>query len=570
MDPSRWRAENQEGIEGEMDPVRWRAENQEGIEGGFPTGDGRPVADSQYSCPSSPRLQSFTGQLYDGGRGAPIRAPAAPLPSSQSHPDASGQRARSHVRPPMANMPLGGGHMGHKPYATQTGGGYGVGSAQTLPVGSGFGFAAHQTFDRGSAMRNDRPWSPQSGQTSQTSRAMFSSTTTLSSRRSPCTPGPSTVDADGRDMDNAWTAHYRTSVPSGLDSDAANGYDGQACEDMEDDTGNGDGDDVDDENGDGGGVPETDKAGDSDGRNDGRRGQKKGRNEGPPKNKKQNLVWTLEEMIWLAKMMGEDDTLMADANGQHQFMKRKEQYGWVADRMASGGFPQRTAEDCRKKWTSMMTKAKLILDKCENASGRPSYWDTDLEQRKELQVPLAFEKPLWDAMQWKLNRPSMTCDQTLGSEDLPGAGEGTPPSGRSGSGKSGSEARGMDGSEGAAKMRRTSSGKTRMDDARTGGLTMARAMEESTRSYCDGLDKAASTLAKATSDAGTAMAVKIGDVAKATSDAGTAMAVKIGDVVEAIRGGNTVLELLVGVLARRYVGSTSGGDNGRDTDPSSM
>ncbi|GBG84083.1 hypothetical protein CBR_g37958 [Chara braunii] len=349
--------------------------------------------------------------------------------------------------------------MGHTPYATQVGGGYGVGSANTLPVGSGFGFAAHvfpaqQTFDRGSALRNDRPWSPQSGQTSQSSHAMYSSTTTLSSKRSPSTPGPSTVDADGRDMDNAWTPHYGTSVPSGFVSDATNGYDGQACKDMEDDTGNGDGDDVDDENGDGGGERQA------------------------TENKKQNLAWMLEERIWLAKMMGEDDALMADANGQHRFMKRKERYALVADRMASGSFPQRTTEDCRKKWTSMLTKAKLILDKCENASGLPSYWDTDLEKQKELQVPLAFENPLWDAMQWKLNRPSMTCDQTLGSGDPAGAGVGTPPSGRSGSGKSGSKARGTDGSKCAAKMQRTLSGKTRMDDAGTGGLTLARAMEE--------------------------------------------------------------------------------------------
>ncbi|GBG62075.1 hypothetical protein CBR_g28551 [Chara braunii] len=325
MDPTRWRAENQEGIEGEMDPSRWRAEKQGGIEGGFPTRGGRPLAGSHYSCPSSPKLQSFIEQL--------------------------------------------------------------------------------------------------------------------------------------------------TSVPLGFDSDATNNYDGQACEDMEDDTGNGDEDDVDDDNGDGGGVPETDKGGDSNGRNDARRGQKKGRN------------------------------------------------------------------------------AKLILDKCENVSGLPSYWDTDLEKRKELQVPLAFEKPLRDTMQWKLNRPSMTCDQTLGSEDLPGAGEGTPPPGRSGSGKSGSEARGTDGSEGAAKMRRTSSGRTRMDEAGTDGSTLARAMEDSTRSYCDGLDKAASTLAKATSDVGTAMAVKIGNVA------------------EKIRGGNIILEMLVGVLARRYVGSAGADDNGGDTNP---
>ncbi|GBG67233.1 hypothetical protein CBR_g84896 [Chara braunii] len=319
-----------------------------------------------------------------------------------------------------------------------------------------------------------------SARSSQPSHEMNSSTTTLSTRRS-----PSTMDADRRDMDNAWTPHCGTSVPSGFDSDAANDYDGQACEDMEDGTGNGDGDDVDDDSGDGGGVPETDKASDSNGRNNGRRG--------------------------------------------------KERYVWVTDHMTSEGYPQRIVEDCRKKWSSMLSKAKLILDKCENASGLPSYWDTDLEKRKDLQVPFAFEKLLWDAMQWKLNKLSMTCDQPLGSEDLPGAGEGTLPSGRSGSEKSGSEARGTNGSEGEAKMRRTPSGKTRMDDVGTGRSTLARAMEESTRSYGDGLDKAASTLAKATSDVGTTMAAKIGDVA------------------EAIRGGNTVLEMLVSLSQAEHL-----------------
>ncbi|GBG69043.1 hypothetical protein CBR_g3741 [Chara braunii] len=165
----------------------------------------------------------------------------------------------------------------HTPYATQVGGGYGVGSAHTLLVGNGFGFVAHvfatqQTFERGSAMRNDRPWSPQSGQSSQPSHDLYSSTTTLSSRRSPSTPGPSSVDADGCDIDNAWTPHCGTSIPSGFDSDAANGYDGQACEDMEDDTSNGDGDDVDDDNGNGDDVPKTDKVGDSNWRHDSRRG----------------------------------------------------------------------------------------------------------------------------------------------------------------------------------------------------------------------------------------------------------------------------------------------------------
>ncbi|GBG67817.1 hypothetical protein CBR_g938 [Chara braunii] len=304
-------------------------------------------------------------------------------------------------------------------------------------------FPTKQTFDRRSAIRNDRPWSPQCTQTSQSSHNMYSCTSTLSSRRSPSDPRPSVADV-------TWTPHCGTSVPSGFGCDATNGCDDQACEDMEDDTIVEDGDDVEHDNGYGGSVPKMEKGDNWNGRNDDRRGQKK-----------------------------------------------------------------------------------------------------DLEKRKELQEPLAFEKLLWDAMQWQLNKPSMICDETLGSEDLPGTRGGTPPSGRNGSEKIGSEARGTNDLESTAKMRRTSSGKTSMDDAGTNDSTLARAIEESTRSYCDGLDKATCTLAKATSDVGTAMAAKICDVA------------------EAMRGGNTVLEMLVGVLARRYAGSATGDKSDGYTNPSS-
>ncbi|GBG60325.1 hypothetical protein CBR_g4281 [Chara braunii] len=252
--------------------------------------------------------------------------------------------------------------------------------------------------------------------------------------------------------------------------------------------------------------------------------------------------------------MGEDNALMADVEGQHQFMKMKERYTWVHDRMKDNGFRHRTTEDCRKKWTNMLSKAKLIHDRCENASSMPSYFDLSVEKRKELEVPLTFEKPLWEAMQWKLNRPSMTCDKTLASEDLTeGGGETTQNDalGNRGSGRSGSDGRTMDDSEGASKRRRTNNGKARVEDMSCGGSSLGRVMEDLTRAYCDGLDKAASTLVKATSEADKAIATKIGGVA------------------DAIRGGNTVLEMLIGVLSRQGGGRSYGGDGGGDADPSS-
>ncbi|GBG93091.1 hypothetical protein CBR_g58776 [Chara braunii] len=125
----------------------------------------------------------------------------------------------------------------------------------------------------------------------------------------------------------------------------------------------------------------------------------------------------------------EDDALMADADGQHRFKRSKDRYEWVHDQMAELGFPHCSAEDCCRKWQGMMAAAKLILDKCENALGKPSYWDMNHEERKAEQVPLGFEKALWEVMEWKLNRPSIKCDNTLASENLPANAGGNSSSG---------------------------------------------------------------------------------------------------------------------------------------------
>ncbi|GBG68324.1 hypothetical protein CBR_g2868 [Chara braunii] len=212
-----------------------------------------------------------------------------------------------------------------------------------------------------------------------------------------------------------------------------------------------------------------------------------------------------------------------------------------------------SAEDCRKKWQGMLAAAKLILDKCENASGKPSYWDMTVDEWKAEQVPLGFEKALWEAMEWKLNRPSIKCDKTLASENLPGNAGGNSTCGSSAqpsSGRSASDGKATEDSDQAAKTRRTNTGETRMDDTISGGTALGRAMEDATRSYGEGLDKAAATLAKATSEAGSAIAAKICDVA------------------DAMRGGNTALEMLVGVLARRGGGGNSAAYERADTDPS--
>ncbi|GBG92474.1 hypothetical protein CBR_g55625 [Chara braunii] len=245
----------------------------------------------------------------------------------------------------------------------------------------------------------------------------------------------------------------------------------------------------------------------------------------PTTNPKPKVSWTLDERIHLARMMQEDDALMADANGQHRMIPMKDRCAWVVARMRDAGYMHRTAENCRKKWTNMMTTAKFILDKQQKKSGEPSYFDITIEERREKKLPLSFEKALWDAMTWKLDRPSIQCDNTMASESLPGKRQEPSPT-------VGSDATGMEESDNSNKARRTGTGKARVHEGGSGGSSLGKVMEDSTRSYCQGLDNEASALARAT----------IG--------AGTAIAARIGDVGDAMRGGNSMLELLVGVLAR--------------------
>ncbi|GBG84171.1 hypothetical protein CBR_g38145 [Chara braunii] len=266
----------------------------------------------------------------------------------------------------------------------------------------------------------------------------------MSVRRFVVEPSPSMVDVQGEDMDRGWPVYSATSSPAGL---KGRSFAGDEDEYVDDDEGGGDCSTTNAQNSDNvqndmDNVGQTDGGKNVVGPQSSRCGNKLGGKDGAARNKKQNIPWSLEERITLSRLMAEDDALMADAEGQHRFKKRKGRYEWVHDRMADHRFPHRSAEDCRKKWQGMMAVAKLILDKCEDASGKPSLCDMTMEQRKADQVPVDFEKALWEAMEWQLNRPSIKCDNTLALENLSGnaggpSAETGPPqhsSGKNGSG----------------------------------------------------------------------------------------------------------------------------------------
>ncbi|GBG80344.1 hypothetical protein CBR_g30713 [Chara braunii] len=266
---------------------------------------------------------------------------------------------------------------------------------------------------------------------------------------------------------------------------------------------------------------------------------------------------------------------------------------WVSKRMGETGW-KRSVEDCRKKWSELTNKLRVIRDKC-GGLGKPSYWEMTGEQRKEEGMFPAFEQPVWEAMAWYSKLSSVRCDNTLASSALqtgdggssgraPSKGRGTPQGGgttqagtttadrasdgrptSAGSatsdgqgtsqGAGTSRGGGTDESEGTRKTHRTCGGKGRVGgESGSTVLTIAEAMHVSTRAYCEGLDeaseKAAGVLAKVSTEGANVIAGRMDDII-------TDMATQIGEVATAMHKGNAMLALLVGVMARR--GSSGGG-----------
>ncbi|GBG85413.1 hypothetical protein CBR_g40055 [Chara braunii] len=143
-----------------------------------------------------------------------------------------------------------------------------------------------------------------------------------------------------------------------------------------------------------------------------------------PETPKKHTPWSLEERMRLAKICGEDDALIADANGPHRHMTRGRRYEWISERMRDVGY-NRTPEDCRKKWTKMKDTMNLISNKCDR-SGQAGYYNMTADERREKGVPLTFERSLWDAMEWWRVKVSFKCNHTLALEemDVPESGGG--------------------------------------------------------------------------------------------------------------------------------------------------
>ncbi|GBG62178.1 hypothetical protein CBR_g29377 [Chara braunii] len=127
-------------------------------------------------------------------------------------------------------------------------------------------------------------------------------------------------------------------------------------------------------------------------------------------------------MRHLVRFMKEDDAMMQMPSGRLKHARRSVRNAWVSKKMKAAG-SIRSAEDCWKKWCDLMSKMKDILHKC-NASGKPSYWEMSVEDRKREGIPMPFEEPLWEEMEWAHRKPSAACDNTMASSNLQGAESG--------------------------------------------------------------------------------------------------------------------------------------------------
>ncbi|GBG76080.1 hypothetical protein CBR_g21320 [Chara braunii] len=161
---------------------------------------------------------------------------------------------------------------------------------------------------------------------------------------------------------------------------------------------------------------------------------------------------------------------------------------------------------------------------CMRWIGQTAILDLTTEERKKLNIPMTFERPLWDAMEWYRLKAAFTMDNTMASEELRGMGSAT-------ASEAGLEGGETETSGGAPKTRRTNSGKVRGSDVGQGVSAMTAAMEDTSRRLCDGLDTAAGTLASATTEGAALMVAWLGD-----------MATEIGHVAGAMRQGNSVLD----------------------------
>ncbi|GBG75175.1 hypothetical protein CBR_g19688 [Chara braunii] len=129
--------------------------------------------------------------------------------------------------------------------------------------------------------------------------------------------------------------------------------------------------------------------------------------------------------------------------------------------MVEQGFPKRDMmEDCEAKFYALLDKAKTIRD-YSGKSGKSSYWDMSRSDKRENDLPLTYEKHMFEALQWHLGKADDSCEDMMHNVNLQRAQMSTVTNDEDtgGSSENGGSQRKVDSDSGeGAKSRRTGGG----------------------------------------------------------------------------------------------------------------
>ncbi|GBG84990.1 hypothetical protein CBR_g39454 [Chara braunii] len=449
---------------------------------------------------------------------------------SMPHMQSMIARPRFPLRPAPRTMPAGAGYVANASFSAQLAGGYAPPGVQSMPAGTAFGisgqvFPASQAMDGGYGCGAEPSWSPLCGQSSrrtlgQSTQPTFggkSIPSPSSCRRTSSDQSASMIDVNSEDNGEV-PANTTGWTPGGVGDGEGTWHDDTGRSsyaadegDDEDDTSTQPGE-MNDEDG-GRRVEEGVEGCPGEDVNAAKGDQQKRRGGWPPtSNPKPKVPWTLDERIHL----GEDD---ARGRRPHGGRQRPTPHDGDEGSIRMGA---RMDEGSRVHAQDSRGLPEEVDQHDDNGEAHP-------RQATEEEAPVVPFNGDLTRTPGVYNKYNGVVQNLLRVEWI----HRSP--------TVGSEAKGTEESDSSSKARRTGTDKARVHEGGSGGSSLSKVMEDSTRSYCQGLDNVATALARATIGAGTAIAAKIGDVA------------------DAMRGGNSVLELLVGVLARH--GGGGGGGN---------
>ncbi|GBG76815.1 hypothetical protein CBR_g23030 [Chara braunii] len=132
------------------------------------------------------------------------------------------------------------------------------------------------------------------------------------------------------------------------------------------------------------------------------------------KGKPRSPDWSTDESVGLLTYLFEEDALQEKRKGRQKMRTRRERYEWIITKLVEKGFEARNVEECERKFYNLLDCGKRIRD-FHNRSGEQIYWNMDRVSRKKEGFPVSFDKQLFDALRWKLQKAEGSCEGLMNS-----------------------------------------------------------------------------------------------------------------------------------------------------------